>query len=86
MDKLPEFCYIAVSFEDEWTLAIVQRGHPGYGLTNFQTVATEEEAEKWALRVNERMSVTKEHMDAMKIGSMFGWDAPGANLLPALGN
>jgi hypothetical protein len=47
----------------------VRRGERGY--YPIQTTATAE-------ALNERSGVTTEQVEAMHVGSMFGWDVPGA--------
>ncbi|MBQ7300964.1 MAG: hypothetical protein IJW77_14110, partial [Clostridia bacterium] len=34
---------------------------------------------KHVLEMNRELGVTRPQMEAMKVGSMFGWDVPGAD-------
>jgi hypothetical protein len=34
---------------------------------------------KHVLEMNRELGVTRQQMEAMKVGSMFGWDVPGAD-------
>jgi hypothetical protein len=71
-DGLPSICYVRHNVTG--CLVTVRRGVPGYFDIHFGKV-TEEEVD----RKNAEIHVTKAQSRAMFIGSMFGWDAPGAD-------
>lgn len=70
--ELPMACYIEKP-ETEETVKVM-RGQEGYYvLRDFEKGLSTEE-------LNERISVTDVRiLHAMTVGSMFGWDAPGAD-------
>jgi hypothetical protein len=74
MAKLPEMCWTTVPSSNE--VVIVKRGEIGY-FPQREDVLHYEAHMVDAL--NERLGVTKEQELAMKSGSMFGWDIPGAD-------
>lgn len=76
-EKLPEYCY-GVNLTSK-TVIIIKRGESGYYKTNMAPFATIEEAQSIADEYNDRLGVTKDQASAMSVGSMFGWDVPGAN-------
>ena len=66
---LPDFCFIN-GITDESKILMVKYGESGYYPTEFTGDA---------MVYNEKIGVTRCQMEAMKTGSMFGWDVPGAN-------
>jgi hypothetical protein len=73
-NNLPEFCYATLpSNEDE--IIIIKRGEKGYyrvdPLSDVYLCSAE--------RNNELIGVTKAQAEAMKNGSVFGFDTPSAN-------
>jgi len=75
---LPETCYAL----DRLTTRciIIKRGVEGYYPTDWPTGYTQEIIDK----LNARLGVSKAQAEAMLVGSMFGWNVPGAN--PAMYN
>jgi hypothetical protein len=69
-NRLPELC-AAVRPETGETI-LIKRGVPGY----FEI----EERASPAKIYNELRGITPEQVQAMIAGSMFGWDAPVANV------
>ena len=70
--NLPEMCY---SFNETLGEAvIIKRGEDGYYPTSWGKSSQEVVA-----LINERLGVTEAQRLAMEIGSMFGWEVPGAN-------
>lgn len=72
-DGLPLLCYGINDATDE--VVILERGVSGYYPFNGGDVKGEENAEK----LNAELGVTPAQAMAMKVGSMFGWNVPGAN-------
>lgn len=75
-NSLPEYCYVFLPTTYE--IGIIQKGESGYYRTDTQ-VRTSEEAVARVREANERLGVTKAQAEAMKAGSMFGWDVPAAD-------
>lgn len=74
MNRLPEMCWAILDTTNE--LVLVKRGEMGY-------YPQRKENEPWGVEnldaLNERLGVTKAQAQAMKMGSMFGWDVPASN-------
>lgn len=71
LENLPEFCYVEHTVTKKPVKVV--KGVSGYyplEQENFGLTTNE---------LNKALGVTKQQADAMLIGSMFGWDAPGAN-------
>ena len=66
---LPEYCYT----ESEITgrAILIKRGIEGY----FELQGNEQSAEE----LNVQLGVTAAEVEAMTLGSMFGWHVPGAD-------
>tara|TARA_R100000808_G_scaffold23991_2_gene54170 strand:+ start:259 stop:603 length:345 start_codon:yes stop_codon:yes gene_type:complete len=78
--SMPGFCY-AICHVRLKTATIVglQHGVSGYWpLEEYQEMPIDEAKAKRD-ELNERLNVTKMVADCMHVGSMFGWDVPGAN-------
>ena len=67
--NLPDYCF-APDMMDENKIIIIKYGESGYYPTEYTGNAME---------YNEKIGVTREQVEAMKVGSMFGWDVPGVN-------
>ena len=76
MKILPEVCYSVLPGTGE--LIIIKRGESGYYRTDYSSKDKAENIEMKDFN-NERLGVTKVEEECMKVGSMFGWDVPGAN-------
>jgi hypothetical protein len=76
MKTLPDFCYSVVNTTGE--LIIIKKGESGYYRTDYSTSNKGENIELKNL-YNERLGVTALEENCMKVGSMFGWDVPGAD-------
>jgi hypothetical protein len=72
-ELLPPVCYGLNEVTNE--VIIIKRGETGYYKTDWGSNYTKEMVDK----LNEKLEVTKEQAQAMKVGSMFGWDVKGAN-------
>ena len=76
LQKLPEYCYTVQPYDKRWVISI-RRGEPGY--TDLSKHKTPEEASAEAKRANMALGITPAQVEAMTIGSAFGWDVPGAD-------
>ena len=65
---LPYFCYSTLDSTGETIL--IKYGESGYYKCNTGMSAKE---------LNKQLEVDEAQAEAMKCGSMFGWDVPGAN-------
>lgn len=74
MVKLPEMCYSVLDSTNE--LIVLKRGEKGYFPQNPDNAP-------WSAdnvdHLNKRLGVTKGQAEAMKMGSMFGWETPSAD-------
>ena len=75
-DKLPEVCFSVLP--DTGELINIRRGVSGYYHSDFSTNSREANIET-ADEQNARLGVTPAQRQAMEVGSMFGWDVPGAD-------
>ena len=75
--KLPETCYGVDKTSRE--LIIIKRNEMGYYKTAWAPFDSVKEAQAIANEYNGKMGVTRAQAAAMSIGSMFGWDVPGAD-------
>lgn len=73
---LPEQCYASLGTTPE--VVIIKKGTDGYFKTDILCQSTEE-AKQLADEYNGKLGVTKAQAEAMKAGSMFGWDVPAAD-------
>lgn len=77
MDRtLPEHCYNYIKSQNE--IVLIKRGDPGYHTTVFECVKDEEINEDVVRELNAKLGVSALEKTCMIIGSMFGWDVPGA--------
>lgn len=76
MKILPELCYSVLNLTGE--VIIIKRDENGYYRT---CCGSNDKSENMKLKdyYNDRLGVTQVQEECMKIGSMFGWDVPGAN-------
>ena len=75
-DKLPELCFTLLPGTGQ--LICVKRGESGYYPSNWSTPDAQENR-RIADEQNQKLGVTPAQEEAMKIGSMCGWDVPGAD-------
>lgn len=73
---LPELCYSV--HEGTGELIVIQRGEVGYYRTDYSTEEKEQNVEL-ADRLNEKLGVDMWQRQAMEVGSICGWDVPGAD-------
>jgi len=78
--NIPELCYVFIhSANPGKRIGIIKRGESGYYPTDFDSpTASAAIAEQVVNRLNERLGVSPAHAEAMQVGSMFGWNVPGA--------
>lgn len=81
LDKLPELCYTFVGGNSPGErIGIIKRGESGYYAVDFDSpTATESIVRDVVRQLNSKMGVTPAQELAMSIGSMCGWDVPGAD-------
>lgn len=75
-DNLPERCYSVLSGSDE--IIIIKRGEKGYFKTDIP-VTDKDEARSIVNEYNTKLGVSKAQEEAMKAGSMFGFQVPAAD-------
>ena len=73
---LPELCYSV--HESTGELIVIKRGECGYHRTDYSTPDKERNVEL-ADRLNEKLGVDVWQRQAMEVGSICGWDVPGAD-------
>jgi hypothetical protein len=80
-EKLPKLCYVFVAGNcPGYRIGIIKLGEVGYYPTEFDSqVAADEIAKQAVNEFNKKLGVTPAQAEAMKVGSMFGWDVPGAD-------
>lgn len=74
--KLPDVCW-SVS-EPDGTLICIKKGETGYSTSTWDT-SNPEQNRRIADYNNQKRGITKAQEEAMVVGSMFGWDSPGAD-------
>ncbi len=74
--SLPEKCYSTLI--DTGMVVILKRGETGYYKTDIP-FTSREEAHALVEEYNSKLGVTKAQEEAMKAGSMFGWQVPAAD-------
>ena len=75
-EGLPELCYSV--HESTGELIVIKRGECGYHQTDYSTNDKERNVEL-ADRLNEKLEVDMWQRQAMEVGSICGWDVPGAD-------
>ena len=75
-DGLPELCFTVIKSTGE--LACIKRGEMGYYRSDWNT-SDRAQNEELAAEQNERLGVTEAQRRAMEVGSMCGWNVPGAD-------
>lgn len=78
---LPELCYVANTVAEPGSrIGIIKRGERGYYRTDIDNAkATLDEIKTIVPYFNGKLGVTPAQAMAMEMGSMFGWDTPGAD-------
>ena len=68
---LPRYCYGFIpTSQEEIRIDIAESGYTPVGRDGNM---------KHVLEMNRELGVTRQQMEAMKVGSMFGWNVPGAD-------
>ena len=68
---LPRYCYGFIpTSKEEIRIDIAESGYTPVGRDGKM---------KHVLEMNRELGVTRQQMEAMKVGSMFGWNVPGAD-------
>ncbi len=75
-EGVPELCYSV--HESTGELIVIKRGECGYYPTDYNTPDKERNVEL-ADRLNEKLGVDMWQRQAMEVGSICGWDVPGAD-------
>ena len=80
LSSLPAECYIFVAGgQPGKQIGIIRRGEAGYYLTDYAEKNPVLAADL-VRRLNRRLGVGLLQAEAMQVGSMFGWDAPGVQV------
>ena len=74
--SLPEQCYVYVETKNE--VGLIQKGESGYYRTDMW-IKDANDGRQITNELNEKIGVTKAQAEAMKAGSMFGWETPAAD-------
>ena len=82
-EGLPELCYSV--HESTGELIVIKRGETGYHPCDYNTPDKERNVELADFN-NEKLGVTPSQRRAMEIGSLCGWDVPGADPARYLGD
>jgi hypothetical protein len=87
----PNLCYIAVpGAAPGRRIGIVKRGEKGYYLADYDQKTSsygylsDAKIKEFVAEMNEKLGVSAAEADAMLMGSMFGWDCPGAQVRRAV--
>lgn len=75
-EGLPELCYAVHEYTGE--LIVIKRGETGYHKTDYSTPDKERNVEL-ADQLNKKLGVDMWQRQAMEVGSLCGWDVPGAD-------
>lgn len=75
-EGLPELCYSV--HESTGELIVIKRGECGYHATDYSTPDKERNVEL-ADHLNDKLGVDIWQRQAMEVGSICGWDVPGAD-------
>lgn len=79
LSKLPERCFLVNpkdgTFSTDAPVVCIVAGESGY----YPIECRAEDADGIVARGNARYAVESWHVDAMKLGSCFGWGVPGAD-------
>ena len=76
---IPEYCYSTLS--ETGDVILIRRGESGYHNVDKDFIARIDgnSSKEIVQKLNEPLGITTAEEQAMSMGSMFGWDTPGAN-------
>ncbi len=74
--SLPERCYSILAESGEPIILV--KGESGYYRSDVRCIS-KEDAREFVSKLNSELGVSRAQEHAMQVGSMFGWDAPGAD-------
>lgn len=72
-NALPEWCFAYIATDEDGMVIKILRGEHGYCMTDLTGGRSK------AIALNAEYDISIGQMEAMIIGSMFGWDVAGAN-------
>lgn len=75
-EKLPEMCYSTLP--DDGSLILLKRGESGYFQTEWNQSDPAQNCRIADYR-NQQRGISRAQEQAMSVGSLFGWDKPGAD-------
>lgn len=78
---LPERCYATLP-SDKDQVIVIKRGEKGHFYKTDIRGNEYISGEQLAKELNDRIGVTEREAECMLIGSIFGWDVPGAKAYP----
>lgn len=82
VEALPDMCFAFLFTNNPGKQVVaIKRGESGCYTTAYDE-PDPEKAKALVMRINSGLRVTEKQAECMLVGSMFGWDVPGAN--PAL--
>lgn len=77
-NTLPDMCYTYLSGSNE--IGLIKKGEEGYYKTEYLCVDDTEINEDLVRELNAKLGVSVIEKHCMVLGSLFGWDAPGAHV------
>ena len=81
--RLPGICYVRVPGNaPAQAIVLVKKGESGYRPSRVQVpdTLTDEQITNLVNELNADLGITPQQSECMLVGSMFGWDVPGAQL------
>lgn len=75
--SLPDFCYTYIESENK--VGVIRKGFTGYFECTKAYTGKPSEVRSMAEELNRKAGITKAQAEAMKCGSLFGWNVKGAD-------